>query len=62
MSMLGDGGCREFVKDLLPGFKEANPQLDIKVAVRRGYHPNIDARYGEEPQRPGSSKLFCDLE
>eukprot|EP00898_Chlorokybus_atmophyticus_P009083 jgi/Chlat1/9176/Chrsp97S08456 len=38
-------GARVFVRDLLPAFVEANPQLEVSTNVLSGRHPHLVASY-----------------
>mmetsp|Transcript_13435 Transcript_13435/g.18378 ORF Transcript_13435/g.18378 Transcript_13435/m.18378 type:complete len:120 (-) Transcript_13435:224-583(-) len=37
-------GMRDFIESELPKFREANPQLNVKVKQKNGHHPVL---YGE---------------
>ena len=46
--------CREWVKEGLPRFREANPQLELAAELRPGNHPHLIGVYREYSSRLGS--------
>ena len=39
-------GVRQFVEQMMPGFREKNKQLELVENVRRGRHPFFEGQYG----------------
>jgi hypothetical protein len=37
--------CREFVEQMLPHFRQDNPQIAIETVVQRAKHPGLQAEY-----------------